>query len=660
MKLFKLLFITLLLSSFGLNAQQDSEGTPPTTITTVSSMTHVSSIASRLNELTPPITKKKQMMDGRSSKNLVIPGKGELGDDILAKHKSKLEGKLKGSEVDLVWTGAQSNSQPSDPSLAVGPDHVVVVFNTGWRVFNKEGEPLTSPMSPNPSIFPSGGCCDLTVSYDNDANRWVVGFLTGVGGGLQVAVSDGPDPVNDGWYVYNIAQVNDYNKLSVWSDGYYITDNSFGGNKLYVMERDAMIAGDDGAQVLGFPLPGMSTNGFSSPQAFNVSNGNFPAEGNAPIVFLQDNAFGGVSSDHIKMWLANMNWSNPGSSTISSATQFPTAAFTSVFDGGSFSNLAQPGGSTIDALQSIIMNQAQFRKFSTHNSAVFNFVVDVDPTFTKLAGIRWFEFRQDGDNMPWSLFQEGTYTSPDGKHAWNASLIMDWQGNIGMGYTAMNGDNNTTLGSYYTGRYVGDAPGTMSIMEETIIVGNANIPGIRYGDYSKIDVDPVDDSRFYFINEVMNSGRKDMVGRFQIVSEYANDIGAVAIDPPNDGVLTDSEPITVTIFNYGFDDASGFNINYQVDGGVVITEAFPGAISTVSSMEYTFTTTADLSMEGQEYTINAYTSWADDELPDNDAVIQVVTHLNAVDSGVDAVVSPSTGLGLSDAETVTVSITNYG
>ncbi|MFT5229894.1 MAG: hypothetical protein ACI9EV_003048, partial [Urechidicola sp.] len=186
MKLFKLLFITLLLSSFGLNAQQDSEGTPPTTITTVSSMTHVSSIASRLNELTPPITKKKQMMDGRSSKNLVIPGKGELGDDILAKHKSKLEGKLKGSEVDLVWTGAQSNSQPSDPSLAVGPDHVVVVFNTGWRVFNKEGEPLTSPMSPNPSIFPSGGCCDLTVSYDNDANRWVVGFLTGVGGGLQV------------------------------------------------------------------------------------------------------------------------------------------------------------------------------------------------------------------------------------------------------------------------------------------------------------------------------------------------------------------------------------------------------------------------------------------------------------------------------------------
>ena len=43
------------------------------------------------------------------------------------------------------------------------------------------------------------------------------------------------------------------------------------------------------------------------------------------------------------------------------------------------------------------MNQAQFRKFPTHNSAVFNFVVDVDGTSSELAGVRWYELRQDGD-----------------------------------------------------------------------------------------------------------------------------------------------------------------------------------------------------------------------------------------------------------------------
>ena len=75
--------------------------------------------------------------------------------------------------------------------------------------------------------------------------------------------------------------------------------------------------------------------------------------------------------------------------------------FISVFDGGSFSNLTQPGGgSAVDALQATIMNQAQFRKFGTYNSALFNFVVDMDASGGELAGIRWFELRQDGDNEP--------------------------------------------------------------------------------------------------------------------------------------------------------------------------------------------------------------------------------------------------------------------
>lgn len=172
------LFITIITSLFILslvgNAQEDNKAMKPNVITKAKSMTHVTSIASRLNELPPAITKEEEMMDGRSSKNLVIPGKGSTGEDKLAKYKSKLEGKIKGKEVDLVFEGAASNSSPTDPTLAVGPNHIFVVFNTGFQIFDKEGVSLAGPFAPFPSIFPEGGCCDQTVSYDNDADRWVV------------------------------------------------------------------------------------------------------------------------------------------------------------------------------------------------------------------------------------------------------------------------------------------------------------------------------------------------------------------------------------------------------------------------------------------------------------------------------------------------------
>ena len=92
------------------------------------------------------------------------------------------------------------------------------------------------------------------------------------------------------------------------------------------------------------------------------------------------------------------------------------------------------------------MNQAQYRKFSTHNSALFNFVVDVDGSSAKQAGIRWYELRQTADGQPWTVYQEGTYTAPDNRHAWNASLIMDVRGNIGMGYTGMSSPNSSDTG----------------------------------------------------------------------------------------------------------------------------------------------------------------------------------------------------------------------
>lgn len=603
------------------------------------------------------IDKKTEMKDSRYYKHDLVIGKDpQQSNDALASNPHKLSQKIPGRAPSLVFDAASSNSQPTDPALAVGPDHVIVVFNTGFIIYDKEGNALTNQLAPS-NIFGTDGCCDLTASYDHIADRWVLSLL---GNGAHVAVSQTGNPVTSDWNVYNYSSVSDYQKLSVWSDGYYMTDNTNGANKIYAFERSKMLTGDPAAKIIGFPLPGLVTSGFYSPQFFTLSDTNAPAAGNVPVVYMQDDAWGGVSQDHLKLWNLTVDWNTPANSTISSPLEILTQPFIGVFDGGSFSNLPQPnGGATIDALQATIMNQAQFKKFNTHNSAVFNFVVDVDASSGKQAAIRWFELRQAGDGQPWSIYQEGTYTSPDGKHAWHASLIMDIQGNIGMGYSGMGGTNNQFVSSYYTGRKATDPLNTMTISEQLIAAGNSNIPGFRYGDYSKIDIDPTDYKTMWYINEYMNSGRKDVVGVFKIAANFANDVGVISIDTPESGPLTANEPVQVTVYNFGEEAQSNFPIVLKVNNATIATENFTGTLAPGTSAEFTFAATANLGTEGTTYTIEAGTNLTGDEDNANNTVTKSVTHLFQLDAGVTEITEPNSGNNLG-IQSIVVQVSNFG
>lgn len=665
MKIKLLALLGFMLSSSLMHSQ--TQPTKPDYVGELQLVTVTSSLFSKMDELISTPTS-GEVRDGRYSKTRrpkreVIAGKGSTGD-LLSKNPHLLTGSVKMNSADAVWDAGYTGSNPTDPALAVGPEHVFVVWNTKFAIFDKDGNELVGSTNPNPSIFPSNGCCDLTVSYDSAADRWVISYL---GGGAQIAVSQTGNPITTDWNIYNIGTVNDYNKLSVWSDGYYLTDQS-NGNRLYAMDRSAMLAGAGSVSIQGFQLPGMATFGFASPQALNVTSSDMPALGNAPIVFFQDDSYGGISQDHIKFWNANVDFSSPGNSSISAPQQIPVTPFTSIFDGGSFSNLAQPnGGSVLDALQGIVMNQAQFRKFTTHNSAVFNHVIDIDPTGGKRAAVRWYEFRQTSDGAPWSLYQEGTYTSPDGKHAWNASLMMDNQGNIGMGYSAMSvqGNGNTEVGSYYTGRFASDPLGVMTVTEQVIAPGDAAISGGRYGDYSKIDIDPSDDATFYFTNEVHTAGapgnfRAANVGRFKIAPDAEVDAGIIAFVTPVDGDLSSTEPVEVVVRNFGTVSQSNIEVSFTLDGGTPVTEVVPGPIAPASNINYTFNATVDMSVDGQTYNLCARTNLTGDELADNDQLCTDVTSLLGLDTGVVAITSPVTGSGLSDAEVVTIEIENFG
>lgn len=576
--------------------------------------------------------------------NKVIPGKGlPKGNDPLLGIQAAAE-QVQTRTPDLIFTADISQSTPSDPTGAAGPNHYIGAWNTAFRIFDKLGNPLTPEMS-LATLFPGNAIGDPIVFYDanvdngagNPRGRFVVTEFDNNPNGFNVAVSAGPDPVNDEWFVYTMnlgtGAFPDYTKFSIWGDSYIVTaniNNGGNGDRVFAVDRNAMIAGDADGTVgfIGFPLPGISTNGFYSPHGFHTTGDQAVPSGTpAPIVYMQDDAWAGVTADHLQIWEATIDYDNPANSSITTAQELFDAdgvsPFVSVFDGGSFSNRPQGGGVDIDILQATIMNQVQYRRFGTHNSVVLNFVVDALDGGAELAAIRWYELRQTGDGQPWTVFQEGTYTAPEGRDAYSGSMVMNSEGDIALAYTSSSATDRISI--RYTGRFDGDALGVMTANEQLIAQSTAANPSNRLADYVHLTNDPVDDS-FWHIAEYFEPTRRDVVANFTLLMAEPDDIGIQSIDTPMSGVLTDSEVVTVSIRNFGTNDITDPSLQYTIDGGAPVVEQFSGTIGAGVTETYSFVQLADLSIDGQTYVIEATTLLTGDSNADNDAAIVSVTN----------------------------------
>ncbi|MEK7153339.1 MAG: hypothetical protein AAB834_05295, partial [Patescibacteria group bacterium] len=108
---------------------------------------------------------------------------------------------------------------------------------------------------------------------------------------------------------------------------------------------------------------------------------------------------------------------------------------------------------------------------------------------------------------------------------------------------------------------------------------------------------------------------------FSSSTYYGQDVSVTAILAPTTGCgLTTTEKVVIRIFNFG-PDLSGtpFNVSYTVNGGAPVVESatFPSFL-TNSTVTYTFTALADLSIAGT-YTIDASTLLGGDINASNDA-----------------------------------------
>ncbi len=174
------------------------------------------------------------------------------------------------------------------------------------------------------------------------------------------------------------------------------------------------------------------------------------------------------------------------------------------------------------------MWRLQFRNFGTHEAMVVNHTVDADGN--DLAGIRWYELRRAAGGA-WSIFQQGTH-APDREHRWMGSIAMDGNGNIGLGYSVSSG--TVFPGIRRTGRLASDPPGAMTQPEATIIAGaGAQTHGSRrYGNYSSMDVDPVDECTFWYTTEYYAS--TSSAGWRTRIASFRNPECTITVPPPGE------------------------------------------------------------------------------------------------------------------------------
>src|SRR5438270_3402633 len=120
--------------------------------------------------------------------------------------------------------------------------------------------------------------------------------------------------------------------------------------------------------------------------------------------------------------------------------------------------------------------------------------------------VRWFEFRNPtpgSSTATPTVFQSGTYDI-DTNYRWLPSIAMDKDGNIALGYSK----SSTTVlpGIYVTGRLATDSAGTMGgEVEMQAGIGVQLGGGNRWGDYSAMTIDPIDQCTFFYTNEYLKT-----------------------------------------------------------------------------------------------------------------------------------------------------------
>jgi hypothetical protein len=401
--------------------------------------------------------------------------------------------------VGVGFPGFAPNAAPPDTNMAVGPNHIVQWVNESYAVWDKAGNIVAGPITGNTLFSGFGGLCqsdndgDPIVQYDIANDRWILTqfAVSGANGNsvpyLQcVAVSQTGDPTGAyNRYSFGYTLFPDYPKLGVWPDAYYISFNLFNGNFFA------------GGGVCAYDGASMRTGAAAIQVCFHLSTaygGLLPSDvdGHTAPPPGSPNYFLAFGSNVLQLWKFAVNWTCPSCSTLNGPTNIAVAAFSEACGGGAC--IPQNGtNQQLDSLGDRLMYRLAYRNFGDHESLVVNHSVTAGTS----VGVRWYEIQNPGGTP--LVNQQSTF-APDAAYRWMGSIAMDKVGDIALGYSISGNGLDPSI--RYTGRQVSDPLSTMqaenSLLSSTFFQnGGLN----RWGDYSAMRVDPVDDCTFWYTTE---------------------------------------------------------------------------------------------------------------------------------------------------------------
>jgi len=428
---------------------------------------------------------------------------------------------------------------PPDPDGTIGRNNYVEIVNLVFGVYDRHGNLLAGPTQIGTlwQGFSVPDCTDESgdpiVLYDRQNNRWILSQFTTRGPNFYncVAVSQTADPAG-AYFRYAFAEgpnFPDYPKYGDWSDSYLLSSRDFGndgsyGISIYGLEKRKMVQGDPNARSVHFFLDS------SILPIAQLGDGLLPADVDgpppangapAPLVGTQ-NILGpyGATTDALNIYDLTIDWPN-GTASLSNVLQLPVATFNSTFPCGASGRACIPEPGTTAKIDFLGYRQRPtwrlaFRKFPTYETMVTNQSVQVS---AGVAGVRWYEIRRN--HGVYSLHQQGTYAPNDGVNRWMASAAMDKLGNIGLGFSVSDG-TSVFPGIRYTGRKRTDPLGTMTAREQVLMAGSGSqtTTNNRWGDYTSLNIDPLDDCTFWYVNEyyqaTSSEGWQTRIGSFRL------------------------------------------------------------------------------------------------------------------------------------------------
>lgn len=478
------------------------------------------------------------------------------------------------------FKGPQSSASPasfrnpSDNSLAVGPNQIVQIVNSRLAVFTKRGSRYTNsgtvlygPVPTNTIFAGFGGVCqdrnngDAVVRYDQLANRWLIVMPifspilpaqpnahaasrageparpghASIPGPPQAppanparlqgtyamcyAVSTTSDPLGKYYrYAFQRNLFPDYPRPAVWPDGYYVPTST--GDT--VIQKHDCIA-DRNKMLRGLPATEQCIviDGVNFLNNSDIDGQGLPPH-DAPNIMM---AAGGTQlkkifdDDGIYFWKVHVDWRNPQNTKADGPVKIPVAPYHYLCDGQLSSCVPQPGTDVrLDAQGDKIMQRLVYRRIGNDE-----YIVAAHSVATKAGGggVRWYEFRLNEHRDP-TLYQQGTY-APDNFYRWMPSIDVDKNGDIGVGYSFGGAPN--FAGQRFAARLASDPKGMLTFHESVLAEGEAaQTNTLRWEDYTTTAMDPSDDCTFWYVGDYLKAGTK----------QYSTRIGAFRVPGRNE------------------------------------------------------------------------------------------------------------------------------